>query len=100
MEEQRINKNNKSEAEESEESNLIKQIAILENVAKKNMTKEAISRYGNLKIAHPETAIKAIALIAQASQLGQIKKPLDDSEFKGLLLEIQEEKRSFNFKNF
>ena len=73
----------------NKETELIQQIVLLENIAKKNMSKEAISRYGNLKIAHPETAIKAITIIAQASQLGQIKEPMSDDEFKKLLLDIQ-----------
>ena len=77
---------------------LMQQIILLESLAKKHLTKEAISRYGNLKIAHPEIAIKAIAMIAQASQLGQLKKPITDSEFKTLLKEIQQEKKQFNFK--
>lgn len=80
------------------EKDLMQQIMLLENVAKKNMSKEAISRYGNLKMAHPQLAIKVIAMIAQASQLGQILKPLTDPEFKNLLIELQQGKKQFNFK--
>ena len=80
------------------EKDLMQQIMLLENVAKKNMSKEAISRYGNLKMAHPQLAIKVIAMIAQASQLGQILKPLTDNEFKNLLIELQQGKKQFNFK--
>ncbi len=82
------------------EVELMQQIMLLENTAKKKMSKEAISRYGNLKIAHPETAIKAIAMIAQASQLGQIQNPINDSEFKNLLLDIQQGKKSNTKSNF
>ncbi len=78
---------------------LIQQVALLEGIAKKNMTKEAIARHGNLKIAHPETAIQAVAMIAQAAQLGQISKPICDEEFKALLIEIQKGKPNLNFKN-
>ena len=78
---------------------LIQQIALLESIAKKNMAKESISRYGNLKIAHPELALKVISAIAQAAQFGQIKKPLTDEEFKGILLEIQQGKRTLKFKS-
>lgn len=81
-----------------DEKELMQQIILLENVAKKHMSKKAISRYGNLKVAHPETAIKAIAIIAQASQLGQIQKQITDLEFKTLLLEIQQGKKQFKFK--
>jgi DNA-binding TFAR19-related protein (PDSD5 family) len=71
---------------------------MLEKIAKQHMTKEAIARYGNLKIAHPETAIKAITVIAQAAQLGQIQEPLDDEEFKKLLSEIQKDKKTYKFR--
>ena len=80
------------------EAELMQQIILLENIAKKNMSKEAISRYGNLKIAHPETAIKAITMLAQASQLNQIHEPISDTDFKTLLLEIQKGKKQFNVK--
>ena len=61
---------------------LNEQVAMLENVSKQHMTKEAISRYGNLKIAHKETAVRAIAFIAQAIQLGHIKEKITDETFK------------------
>lgn len=85
-------------AEKEDNDELVQQIAMLENIAKKNMTKEAIARYGNLKMAHPETAIKAIALIAQASQLNQISGPLTDNDFRSLLIEIQKGKTNYSFK--
>lgn len=79
---------------------MLQQIAVLETAAKKFMTKESIARYGNLKMAHPETAIKAIAMIAQAAQLGQLSMPITDTQFKELLLELQHSqgKKQFNFK--
>lgn len=80
------------------ESEMIQQVALLENLAKQNMTKEAIARYGNIKLAHPETALKSVAAIAQAAQLGQISEPLTDLQFKELLLNFQQGKKQFNLK--
>jgi DNA-binding TFAR19-related protein (PDSD5 family) len=71
---------------------------MLEKIAKTKMSKEAIARYGNLKMAHPETAIKSIAIIAQAVQLGQITKTIEDEEFKSILFEIQRGKKNLNFR--
>ena len=71
---------------------LKEQITMLESVAKQYMTKEAISRYGNLKIAHQETAIKAIAFIAQAIQLGHIREKITDEIFKEILKNIHQKK--------
>jgi len=84
--------------ENSDEMELIKQVSMLESIAKRKMSKEAISRYGNIKIAHPETAIKAIAAIAQAVQLGQVKEILSDDDFKSILFEIQNNKKEFRLK--
>lgn len=83
---------------ENELQKITEQIILLEKIAKQYMSKEAIQRYGNLKIAHPETALKAIAIIAQAAQLGQIQGQIGDEEFKRLLLEIQKGKKNFTFK--
>jgi len=88
----------KMDDKEINEKELMNQVLLLENIAKKYMNKDAISRYGNLKIAHPETAIKAIAVIAQAAQVGQIQEQLSDEEFKALLKEIQQGKKKFNLK--
>ncbi len=77
---------------------LKQQLAMLESVAKQKMSREAVSRYGNLKVAHPETAVRAIALIAQAVSTGQVKETVTDEEFKMLLQSIQQGKKEFKFK--
>lgn len=77
---------------------LQQQLSMLESIAKQHMTKEAISRYGTVKIAHPETAVKAIAFVAQAAQLGHLKEKLTDNDFKSILNEVKEGKTNFRFK--
>lgn len=77
---------------------MAQQVMALEKIAKPLMSKEAISRYGNLKTAHPENAIKAIAIVAQAVQTGQLRQQLSDKEFREMLIEIQKGKRAYNFK--
>ena len=67
------------------ELELAKNLKIIENVAKSKLSKEAISRYGNLKIAHPEKAVKAISFIAEAVQSGQIQETITDKQFTELL---------------
>lgn len=67
----------------------------LETVAKQYLTKEAISRYGNLKAAHPDLAIQVVALIIQAAQSGQLKEKIDDKQLKQFLLQLNEPKREF-----
>lgn len=77
---------------------LRQQLAAIEAVAKQKMSREAVSRYGNLKSAHPETAVRAISLIAQAVSSGQIREAMTDEEFKILLQEIQKGKKEFHFR--
>jgi DNA-binding TFAR19-related protein (PDSD5 family) len=76
---------------------IAEQVLALEKIAKTAMTKEAVSRYGNLKMAHTELAIKAIAIIAQAIQTNQIKEKITDEQFKELLKDINQ-KKQFTFR--
>ena len=78
-----------------EQIQLQKQIAMLETIAKQKMTKEAISRYGNLKSAHPEKAIQIIAILAQAIQQGQINEQITDEKLKSLLKQLEPPKQEF-----
>lgn len=78
--------------------NLQQQIEAIEATAKQHMDSAAIARYGNLKTAHPEKALKAAILIVQAVQSGQLTKKITDAEFKELLLNIMPEQREFKFK--
>ena len=86
------------EKQMQEQAALAQQLGMIESRAKQKMSREAISRYGNLKTAHPETAIKAISLIAQAVSSGQVKEPISDEEFRTLLYTIQQGKKEFKFR--
>ena len=78
-----------------EEIQLQQQIQALENVLKQKLTKEALQRYGNLKIAHPEKAIQVLAIIGQnAKQINEI----NDSQFKELLKKMDGGKKDINIK--
>ncbi len=82
------------QSQEQERLNQVNQlqqnITMLESIAKKIMSKEAISRYGNLKLAHPETALKAILAIAQIVESGY-KEEINDEKFKEILIQIQKQ---------
>lgn len=85
--------NERMQQELNEQIQLQQQISLLENIAKKFLAREAIERYGTLKSAHPDIAVKAIAIIAQAAQQGQIKEQVTDETFKTILKQIQTPKR-------
>lgn len=78
-----------------EQIQLQKQVEMLEMIAKQKMTKEAISRYGNLKAAHPEKAIQIIAVLAQAIQQGQITEQVTDEKLKSMLMQLEPPKKEF-----
>ena len=78
-----------------EQIQLQKQVEMLETIAKQKMTKEAISRYGNLKSAHPEKAIQIIAVLAQAIQQGQITEHITDEKLKSMLIQLEPPKKEF-----
>ncbi len=88
----------KIEHDIKEQIKLQQQITALENIAKRYMTNEAISRYGTLKSAHPELAIQVIAIIAQGVEMGQIQEKISDEQFKDLLMRIQKPKKDIKIQ--
>ncbi len=71
-----------------EEMKIREQIDQLETLAKSKLTKKAQERYTNLRIAHPEKAIQAAALVVQTDQ-----ETIDDEQFKKLLQLMEAEKK-------
>ena len=68
---------------------LKKQVEMLETSAKKYLSKEALGRYGNLKSAHPEIALRAIVGIVEGVKMGHVKEIITDEKFKEILIEIK-----------
>ncbi len=81
-----------------EEAQLQQQIEQLEAVVKQAFTKDALQRYGNLKAAHPEKAIKVLVILGQLMQSGKISDKVTDEQFKLLLMQIEPKKQEFNIK--
>ena len=78
-----------------ERQKLQEQLEQLELFAKQRMSPEAISRYGNLKAAHPEKAIQSIAIITQMVNEGKVQGMVSDEECKKLLQYMTPEKKEF-----
>lgn len=81
--------------DENNQQELQKQLQEIENIAKQYLSKEALQRYGNLRTAFPEKAIKVATLIVQLINNSQITEKLDDQKFKYLLSQL-EDKKKFN----
>ena len=75
-----------------EQQKLQQEFLQIETAVKSYLTKDALIRYGTLKTAHPQTAIKVIASLAQAIQSGHITEKITDLELKAFLMQIQEKK--------
>ncbi len=75
-----------------EQAQLQKQIEQLEALIRTKLTKEAISRYGNIKAAHPEVAVQLLLVLAQLIQTQPIES-IDDDELRQILQKILPEKR-------
>ena len=83
---------------QSEQQELIKmqqQMAAIEGQAKQHLDRDALSRFGNIKVADPQKAFQVAVLLVQAAQAGQINGQLDDATFKNLLLSFQGQKKEF-----
>lgn len=70
------------------ELQLKKQISILEQNVRRHMTKDAFSRYTNIKIAHKELSLQVLILLNQAISRGQLKQ-INDEELRDLLKKVQ-----------
>ena len=80
-----------------QEAQLQQQVDMIESSVKLRMTKEAISRYGNIKAAHPEKAVHALMVMARALETRQVTQ-INDDLLKHFLGALTPEKRDFKIK--
>ncbi len=64
----------------------------LESVVKQLFTKEALERYGNIKAADPDKALRIITVIGQLIQSGRVG-TITDEMLKSLLKQLAPKKR-------
>ena len=98
MNEFNLNQNNTTNLNQNNpEEELQKQILQLEAIIKIKMTKEALSRYGNIKTAFPEKAVNLLLILNQYLQTGKID-IIDDNLLKSILIHMNslENKRDFH----
>lgn len=87
----------KAAKQADEEAELQKQIEQLEAFVKTIFTRDALDRYSNLKLAHPEKAVKVLVVLAQGMQKSGIKQ-VDGEQLKKLLIRLEPEKKEFKLK--
>lgn len=84
----------------NEEVETASRLQQLENLVKQVLTKEALQRYSNLNVAHPDKAINLLMIIGNAIQSNQLtaEKKITDEELKNLLMRITPKKREIQIK--
>ncbi len=76
-----------------EEHQAQQQIAALEEMLKRKMSKEALQRYGNIKTADPEKAVEVLVVLGRLMQLGKIREVSDES-LRAILEKMSSGKRN------
>ncbi|MCX6709458.1 MAG: hypothetical protein NTV63_00680 [Candidatus Woesearchaeota archaeon] len=77
-----------SEDSSEDEARLQQEIGMLEQAVKARLTKEALARYANIKIAHPELALNLLLILGRAVQGNQVDF-ISDSQLREILQQIQ-----------
>ena len=81
-----------------EQAQVQQQVDQMETVVKQFLTKDALTRYGNLKAAHKEKALQLLVVLLQAIQKGQVQDKIDDTLLKKILGEITPKKKEIKIK--
>ncbi len=74
------------------------QVNELETLVKQYLTKEALQRFGNLKIAHKEKTLSVLVALGQLIQSGKIRSQITDDQFKEILKRLEPKKTDFIIK--
>jgi DNA-binding TFAR19-related protein (PDSD5 family) len=82
----------------NEDNDQQKEIERLEQLGKQYLDHEALTRYGTLKAAYPEKALKVIMYIANMAQMGKAQEKINDKDFKEILKVMDEGKKEYKIK--
>tara|TARA_Y100000310_G_scaffold109178_1_gene107612 strand:- start:8366 stop:8620 length:255 start_codon:yes stop_codon:yes gene_type:complete len=81
----------------SEEEQLQEQITQLETLVKTKLTRDALSRYSNIKTAHPDKMVQLLVVLGQMVQGGEVES-IDDEKLKEILHQMAPAKKEFTIK--
>ena len=81
----------------TEEAQLQQQVEQLEGMVKQHMTKDALQRYGNIKLGHPERATQTLVILAQLMQTGRVSE-INDTMLRDVLMRTSPPKKEFNIR--
>ncbi|MDP2749425.1 MAG: DNA-binding protein [Nanoarchaeota archaeon] len=87
--------NQSQSSQANEEAAFMQQVEKMESMVKPYFSKEALQRYSNLRLAHPEQAVKVLLVMSQGIQSGKLKM-VTDEQLKSLLREFLPKKRDIS----
>ncbi|MBI2144859.1 hypothetical protein HYU18_00895 [Candidatus Woesearchaeota archaeon] len=82
--------NQAAEEKQQADAEAAQQMAAIEDAVKAHLSKEALQRYGTLKLAHPETAMQLIIAIARLIEAGRVQGMLKEEQLVMLLKQLQQ----------
>ena len=88
----------KLQEQNEQQAQIQQQIEQMESVLRQFLTKEALSRYGNLKAAHQEKALQLLVILFQAIRKGQVKSRIDDATLRKFLEQLIPKKRDIKIR--
>lgn len=80
----RANSQSSGQQEADEEAAIMQQIQKMEDMVRPYLSKDALQRYSNLKLAHPEQAVKVLLVLMHGIQAGKLG-AVTDEQLKSLL---------------
>jgi DNA-binding TFAR19-related protein (PDSD5 family) len=85
------------EQQGQEQAEVQQQVEQVESFVKAHLSREALQRYSNLKIAFPDMAMQLLGVLAQSIQNYNIKE-ISDAQLKELLQRVSPKKRDIKIK--
>jgi len=73
-----------------QEENAGRQLEAIEDAVKAHLTKEALQRFGAVKLAHPKTAMQLVLAIARAVEQGKLEGMLDEAQLIAVLKQLSQ----------
>lgn len=82
--------NQSQPSERQQETEAAQQFEVIEDAVKAHLTKEALQRYGAVKLAHKETAMQLVLGIAHAIQEGRLRGMLGEEQLVAVLKQLSQ----------
>jgi programmed cell death protein 5 len=86
------------QAQAEQQAQMQQQVEQIESVVRQFFTKDALTRYGNLKAAHQEKALQLLVILFQAIQKGQVSGKIDDATLRKILEQLTPKKKDIKIR--